>query len=431
MGAKCGEKRVLVVGSGGREHALSWKLAASPQVETVYCAPGNGGTGAVATNVPIAATDLDGLARFARDESIDLTVVGPEAPLVAGIVDRFRAAGLAVFGPSAAAAQLEGSKAFAKQFMARHQIPTAAYATFTEVEPAVAYVRDHGAPIVVKASGLAAGKGVIVAATVAEAEQAVRAILADGAFGEAGAEVVIEACLVGEECSVIAITDGSALFTLPAAQDHKRIGEGDRGPNTGGMGAYCPAPVLTPALAKQVEREVLRPAVDGMRADGTPFTGVVYAGLMVSPDGLKVLEFNVRFGDPECQPLMASLGDDLYEVLAAAAAGTLAGHAPHPRPGAALTVVLAAAGYPGSYPKGDEITGIDEAEEDPKVVVFHAGTRLDGDRLVTHGGRVLGVTGLGATLAEAKERAYAACDRIHFAGKTLRHDIGARALFRP
>ena len=264
----------------------------------------------------------------------------------------------AIFGPSAAAARLEGSKAFAKQFMARHGIPTAAYATFTEVEPALAYVREQGAPIVVKASGLAAGKGVIVAATVADAEQAVRAILAEGAFGDAGAEVVIEECLVGEECSVIAITDGDALFTLPAAQDHKRIGEGDTGPNTGGMGAYCPAPVFTPELAEQVEREVLRPVVDGMRADGTPFAGVVYAGLMISPDGPKVLEFNVRFGDPECQPLMANLEDDLYAVLAAAAAGELAGHTPHPRPGAAITVVLAAGGYPGSYPKGDEITGI-------------------------------------------------------------------------
>ena len=421
-------KKVLVIGSGGREHALCWKLAASPQVAEVFCAPGNGGTGSVATNVAIAATDIDGLARFAREEQIALTVVGPEAPLVAGLADRFRAEGLAIFGPSAAAARLEGSKAFAKQFMARHGIPTAAYATFTEVEPALAYVREQGAPIVVKASGLAAGKGVIVAETVAEGSAAVRAILAEGAFGDAGAEVVIEECLVGEECSVIAITDADALFTLPAAQDHKRIGEGDTGPNTGGMGAYCPAPVFTPELAEQVEREVLRPVVDGMRADGTPFAGVVYAGLMISPDGPKVLEFNVRFGDPECQPLMASLEDDLYAVLAAAAAGELAGHTPHPRPGAAITVVLAAGGYPRSYPKGDEITGIAAAEEDPNVVVFHAGTRFDGDRLVTHGGRVLGVTGLGATLAEAKERAYAACDRIDFAGKTLRRDIGARAL---
>ncbi len=428
MGACSGDKRVLVIGSGGREHALCWKLAASPQVAQLFCAPGNGGTGSVATDVPIAATDLDGLARFAREERIDLTVVGPEAPLVAGIVDRFRADGLAVFGPSAAAARLEGSKAFAKEFMARHHIPTAAYACFTKVAPALAYVRDQGAPIVVKASGLAAGKGVIVAETVAEAEAAVRAILAEGAFGDAGAEVVIEQCLAGEECSVIAITDGRALFTLPAAQDHKRIGEGDTGPNTGGMGAYCPAPALTPVLAEQVEQEVLRPVVDGMAADGTPFVGVVYAGLMIGPDGPKVLEFNVRFGDPECQPLMASLEDDLYEVLAAAARGELAGHTPHPRPGAALTVVLAAAGYPGSYPKGETITGVAEAEADPNVVVFHAGTRLDGGRLVTAGGRVLGVTGLGATLAEARERAYAACDRIDFAGKTLRRDIGARAL---
>ncbi len=422
------DKRVLVVGSGGREHALCWRLARSPQVAQVFCAPGNGGTAACAENVAIAAGDLEGLARFAREQGVDLTVVGPEAPLVAGIADRFREQGLALFGPSAAAARLEGSKAFAKAFMARHGIPTADHATFTELEPALAYVRHRGAPIVVKASGLAAGKGVIVAETVEEAEAAVRAIVAERAFGAAGEEVVIEERLEGEECSVIAVTDGRHLYTLPPSQDHKRIGEGDTGPNTGGMGAYCPAPVLTPELAERVEREVLTPVVEGMRAEGSPFVGVVYAGLMITADGPKVLEFNVRFGDPECQPLMASLDDDLYAVLEAAVAGELP-HGPAPAlPGSSLTVVMAAEGYPGSYPKGREITGIEAAEREAGVVVFHAGTRREDGRLLTAGGRVLGVTAHAPTLAEARERAYAACDRIHFEGAYLRRDIGARAL---
>jgi len=421
-------KRVLVIGEGGREHALCWKLAASPRVTEVFCAPGNGGTEAVAINVPIASSDIDALLAFARDNEIDLTVVGPEVPLVAGIVDRFQAAGLAIFGPTAAAARLEGSKAFAKAFMARHQIPTAAYSAFTVLEQALAYVREHGTPIVVKASGLAAGKGVIVAHDLVEAEAAVRAIMAERAFGDAGAQVVIEECLVGEECSVLAITDGTHLFTLPAAQDHKAIGEGDTGPNTGGMGAYCPAPILTPELAERVEREVLRPVVDGMRSEGAPLAGVLYAGLMIVKGNPYVLEFNCRFGDPECQPLMANLDNDLYEVLAAAVDGTLADHRPVARAGAALTVVMAAEGYPGPYPKGREIAGIDRAAAATDTLVFHAGTRADGGRIVTSGGRVLGVTGLGATLAEARARAYAACEEIHFAGAYYRRDIGAKAL---
>ena len=422
------KKKILVIGEGGREHALCWKLAQSPAVARVFCAPGNGGTGTVAANVAIASGDIDALLSFARDEEIDLTVVGPEAPLVAGIVDRFRAAGLPVFGPSAAAARLEGSKAFAKQFMARHHIPTAAYATFTELEPALAYVRAQGAPIVVKASGLAAGKGVIVAQTVAEAEAAVRTIMAERLFGDAGAEVVIEECLVGEECSVLAITDGTDLFTLPAAQDHKAIGEGDTGPNTGGMGAYCPAPILTSALATRVERKILRPVVDGMRAEGTPLSGVLYAGLMIVRGEPYVLEFNCRFGDPECQPLMANLDNDLYAVLAAAVDGTLADHRPISRAGAALTVVIASEGYPGAYPKGREISGIDRAAAEADTLVFHAGTRADGGRTLTSGGRVLGVTGLGPTLAAARQRAYAACEKIRFAGAYYRRDIGAKAL---
>jgi len=423
-----GDKKILVIGEGGREHALCWKLAASPRVAEVFCAPGNGGTGAVAVNVPIAASDIDALLAFARDNEIDLTVVGPEVPLVAGIVDRFQAAGLTVFGPTAAAARLEGSKAYAKAFMARHRIPTAAYAAFTVLEQALAYVREQGAPIVVKASGLAAGKGVIVAQSLVEAEAAVRAIMAERAFGDAGAQLVIEECLVGEECSVLAITDGTHLFTLPAAQDHKAIGEGDTGPNTGGMGAYCPAPLLTPALAERVEREILRPVVDGMRSEGAPLSGVLYAGLMIVRGEPYVLEFNCRFGDPECQPLMASLDNDLYEVLAAAAAGTLADQRPVARAGAALTVVMAAEGYPGPYPKGREITGIEAAEEAPETLVFHAGTRAEGGRILTSGGRVLGVTGLGPTLAEAQARAYAACEEINFAGAYYRRDIGAKAL---
>jgi len=423
-----GTKTVLVIGEGGREHALCWKLAASPHVAEVFCAPGNGGTGAVAINVPVASSDIDALLAFARDNEIDLTVVGPEVPLVAGIVDRFQAAGLGVFGPTAAAARLEGSKAFAKAFMARHGIPTAAYAAFTVLEQALAYIGEQGAPIVVKASGLAAGKGVIVAQSLVEAEAAVRAIMAERAFGDAGAQVVIEECLVGEECSVLAITDGDALFTLPAAQDHKAIGEGDTGPNTGGMGAYCPAPLLTPALAERVEREILRPVVDGMRSEGAPLAGVLYAGLMIVRGEPYVLEFNCRFGDPECQPLMANLDNDLYEVLAAAVAGTLADHRPVARAGAALTVVMASEGYPGSYPKGREITGIEAAEEAPDTLVFHAGTRAEGERILTSGGRVLGVTGLGTTLAEAQARAYAACEEIHFTGAYYRRDIGAKAL---
>jgi phosphoribosylamine--glycine ligase len=423
-------KKVLVIGDGGREHALCWKLAQSPSVSEVFCAPGNGGTGTVATNVAISAMDLDGILAFAQDTAVDLTVVGPEAPLVAGIVDRFQAAGLAVFGPTAAAARLEGSKAYAKAFMARHGIPTAAYATFTELEPALAYLRTQGAPIVVKASGLAAGKGVIVAQTVSEAEAAVRTIMGDRAFGDAGSEVVIEDCLVGEECSVLAITDGTHLFTLPAAQDHKAIGEGDTGPNTGGMGAYCPAPILTRELAARVERDVLRPVVDGMRSEGTPLTGVLYAGLMVVGGEPYVLEFNCRFGDPECQPLMASLENDLYAVLDAAVHGTLAGRHPIAMAGAALTVVMASQGYPGSYPKGRTIAGIDLAAAAPHTLVFHAGTRRDDSSLVTSGGRVLGVTGLGATLAEAQQRAYAACEQIHFDGAYYRRDIGAKALAR-
>jgi len=423
-----GTKKLLVIGEGGREHALCWKLAASPRVAEIFCAPGNGGTGAVAINVPIASSHIDALLAFARDNEIDLTVVGPEAPLVAGIVDRFQAAGLAVFGPSAAAARLEGSKAFAKAFMARHEIPTAAYAAFTVLEQALAYVRAQGTPIVVKASGLAAGKGVIVAQNLVEAEAAVRAIMAERAFGDAGAQVVIEECLVGEECSVLAITDGTHLFTLPAAQDHKAIGEGDTGPNTGGMGAYCPAPLLTAALAERVEREILRPVVDGMRSEGAPLSGVLYAGLMIVRGEPYVLEFNCRFGDPECQPLMANLDNDLYEVLAAAAAGTLADQRPVARAGAALTVVMAAEGYPGPYPKGREITGIAAAEEAPDTLVFHAGTRAEGGRILTSGGRVLGVTGLGTTLAEAQARAYAACEEIRFTGAYYRRDIGAKAL---
>jgi phosphoribosylamine--glycine ligase len=428
MAERSADKKVLVIGEGGREHALCWKLAQSPHVARVFCAPGNGGTGAVATNVAIASGDIDALLAFARDAGVDLTVVGPEAPLVAGIVDRFRAAGLRVFGPSAAAARLEGSKAFAKQFMARHHIPTAAYATFTELEEALAYLRAQDAPIVVKASGLAAGKGVIVAQTVAEAEAATRAIMAERAFGDAGAEVVIEEYLLGEECSVLAITDGSHLFTLPAAQDHKAIGEGDTGPNTGGMGAYCPAPILTPSLAARVEDEILRSVVNGMRAEGTPLTGVLYAGLMIVRGEPYVLEFNCRFGDPECQPLMANLDNDLCAVLESAVDGTLDDHRPIGRAGAALTVVIASEGYPGAYPKGREITGIDQAVAASDTLVFHAGTRADGGRMLTSGGRVLGVTGLGPTLAAAQQRAYAACEKIRFAGAYYRRDIGAKAL---
>jgi phosphoribosylamine---glycine ligase len=424
--------KVLVIGSGGREHALAWKLAQSPRVDEVVVAPGNAGTAREpkCRNAAVNAHDLDGLLWLARDEGVALTVVGPEVPLVAGVVDRFRDAGLRIFGPTAAAARLEGSKAFAKEFLARHGIPTAFYGVFSEVEPALAYVRDKGAPIVVKADGLAAGKGVIVASTLAEAEAALRDMLAGNAFGEAGARVVIEEFLDGEEASFIAMIDGRSALPMATSQDHKRVGDGDTGPNTGGMGAYSPAPVVTPGVHDRVMREVIAPTVAGMAADGTPFTGFLYAGLMIDASGApKVIEFNVRFGDPETQPIMLRLQSDLLELVEAAIDGRLDGVEARWDPRPSLGVVMAAEGYPGAARIGDTINAWDAPPvEDTKV--FHAGTRVEGEHVVTAGGRVLCVCAIGDTIAEAQRKAYAEVAGISWPGEFHRHDIGWRAVLR-
>ncbi len=423
--------KILIVGGGGREHALAWKAAQSPEVREVLVAPGNAGTAREpgVRNVAVAAEDLDGLLALARDEGVDLTIVGPEAPLVAGIVDRFAAAGLRCFGPTAAAARLEGSKAFTKDFLARHRIPTAAYATFTEVAPALEYLRARGAPIVVKADGLAAGKGVVVARELDEAEAAVRDMLAGNAFGEAGHRVVIEECLTGEEASFICLVDGEHVLPLASSQDHKPVGEGDTGPNTGGMGAYSPAPVVTPEVHRRILEEVIRPTVAGLAAEGCPFTGFLYAGLMIDAAGTpRVLEFNVRFGDPETQPILMRLRSDLVALCQAALDGRLDAVAAQWDPRAALGVVMAAEGYPGPCRKGDVIEGL--PADTPETKVFHAGTALRDGRVVTAGGRVLCVTALGETVAAAARRAYAVVEGIHWPGAHYRRDIGHRAIAR-
>lgn len=424
--------KILVIGSGGREHALAWKLAQSPRVAKVYVAPGNAGTAreAKCENVAIGATDVPALFAFAKDQGINLTVVGPEAPLAAGVVDTFRDGGLAIFGPTREAAQLESSKAFAKDFLARHRIPTAEYRVFTELAPALDYIHDRGAPIVVKADGLAAGKGVVVAMSQAEAEAAVRDMLG-GQFGQAGARVVIEEFLDGEEASFICMVDGQNILPMATSQDHKRVGEGDTGPNTGGMGAYSPAPVVTPEIEARIMREIMEPTVRGMALDGLPYTGFLYAGLMIDRAGKpKVLEFNCRFGDPETQPIMLRLKSDLVELLEAGIDGRLdaVGAAWDAR--VALGVVLAAHGYPGEIRTGDVIEGLDTPQPE-YVKVFHAGTRQDeAGRVVTAGGRVLCVTALGETVHEAQQRAYTAVDTIRFEGGFCRRDIGWRATQR-
>ncbi len=427
---------ILIVGGGGREHALAWKAAQSPLAERVFVAPGNAGTAREPgmQNLAIDAEDIAGLLAFAQANAVGLTIVGPEAPLVAGVVDAFQAAGLPCFGPSRAAAQLEGSKSFTKDFLARHRIPSAAYRTFTEIESALVYLRQTGAPIVVKADGLAAGKGVIVALDLATAEAAVRDMLAGNAFGAAGHRVVIEEYLEGEEASFIVMADGSHVLPMATSQDHKRIGDGDTGPNTGGMGAYSPAPVVTAAVHDRIMAEVILPTVRGMAAEGHPYTGFLYAGLMITADGtggksVKVIEFNCRFGDPETQPIMLRLRSDLVAHCLAALAGRLDAETADWDPRAALGVVLAAGGYPGSYAKGAVITGLPDGEEDGQKV-FHAGTAERAGRVVTAGGRVLCATALGATVVEAQRRAYALADRIHWDGLTLRRDIGYRAVAR-
>lgn len=423
---------ILIIGNGGREHALAWKAVQSPLAGKVYVAPGNAGTALEPAlhNVDISATDIEGLLAFALKENIGLTIVGPEAPLVIGVVDAFREAGLKIFGPTRGAAQLEGSKAFTKDFLARHNIPTAEYQNFTEIEPALAYLREKGAPIVIKADGLAAGKGVIVAMTLQEAEDAVRDMLAGNAFGDAGHRIVIEEFLQGEEASFIVMVDGEHVLPMATSQDHKRVGDADTGPNTGGMGAYSPAPVVTDEVHQRAMDEVIWPTVRGMAAEGNVYTGFLYAGLMIDPEGRpKVIEFNCRFGDPETQPIMLRLQSDLVALCLAACDGQLDQQESHWDPRPALGVVLAAGGYPGKYRKGDVISGLDAATS-PDGKVFHAGTTLQGEDVVTHGGRVLCATGLGTDIAAAQKQAYALAKAISWEGSFCRTDIGYRAINR-
>jgi len=422
--------KVLVVGSGGREHALCWKLAQSPQLDTLWCAPGNAGIAGVAECVAIPAEDVEALVAFARAQAVDLVVIGPEAPLVAGLADRCRAEGIRVFGPSAAAAELEGSKGFMKDVVARAGIPTAWYQRFRDVAAAKAFIRAKGAPIVVKTDGLAAGKGVVVAMTEAEALAAVDAMMGDKVFGAAGDELVIEEYLAGEECSFFALCDGTTALPLIAAQDHKRVGDGDTGPNTGGMGAYSPAPVVTAEIEATIIERCIQPLMATMAALGRPYSGVLFAGIMVTADGPKLLEYNVRFGDPECQVLMARLESDLLPVLVAAAEGRLDEVTLSWRDEVALVVVMAAAGYPGSYRKGGVIGGLDAAGAVEGVTVFHAGTTRQDGAVVANGGRVLGVTAVGADVGEARARAYDAIGRIEWADGFCRRDIAWRALNR-
>ena len=423
--------KVLVVGGGGREHALCWKISQSPRVAELYCAPGNGGIGRIANIVEIGAEDIEGLLRFAKDRGIDLTVVGPEAPLVEGIVDAFESEGLRIFGPRKAAAEIEGSKAFAKDFMSRHGIPTAPYRTFTDPWEAMQWVRALKWPVVVKASGLAAGKGSIVCEDEEQAVQAIELIMLQKAFGEAGDQVVVEDRLWGEEASFIAFTDGETVLPMPSSQDHKPVFDGDRGPNTGGMGAYSPAPVITPELEERILREIMIPAVKGLKEEGRPYKGVLYAGLMIDEDQNPwVLEFNCRFGDPETQPLVVRMKGDIVRVMEACIEGRLKSVSLSWDPRPSVCVVMASGGYPGPYEKGKEIHGLEEAERMADVWVFHAGTSFRNGRFFTSGGRVLGVTGMGKSLPEAIRRTYEAVKKIHWEGVHYRRDIGQKALKR-
>lgn len=420
---------ILLIGSGGREHALAWAIANSPLTDTLYAAPGNAGIAAEATCVALDTSDSSAVITFCRDHDIGLVVVGPEGPLVAGLVDDLAGAGIKAFGPKKAAAALEGSKGFTKDLCARAGIPTAGYGRFTDAETARAYVREQGAPIVVKADGLAAGKGVVVAMTEDDALAAIDACF-DGEFGAAGAEVVVEEFLEGEEASLFVLSDGRNALMLATAQDHKRVGEGDTGPNTGGMGAYSPAPVMTEEMTARAMREIVEPTVERLAAEGTPFAGVLYAGLMITDKGPQLIEYNARFGDPECQVMMMRLKDDIVTLMLACVDGTLDRVGARWRDEVALTVVLAAKGYPGIYEKGSEIRGLAELDGDPALKVFHAGTRAEDGAVLANGGRVLNVTALGATVAEARARAYAAIERIDWPEGFCRRDIGWRAVAR-
>jgi phosphoribosylamine--glycine ligase len=420
---------LLLIGSGGREHALAWALSDSPMLGKLYCAPGNAGIAAHAECVSIDVGDHQGVIAFCREHDIGLVVIGPEVPLVAGLADDLRAAGIKTFGPSKAAAQLEGSKHFTKTLCTEHNIPTAAFAAFAEQAAALAYIREKGAPLVVKADGLAAGKGVFICQTLAEAEAAVEACLG-GELGAAGASIVIEELMVGEEASFFALCDGVNVLPLATAQDHKRAFDGDAGPNTGGMGAYSPAPVMTPEMTARAMEEIVLPTVKAMQARGTPFQGVLYAGLMITAEGPKLVEYNVRFGDPECQVLMMRLRSDLLAAFMAAVDGALDGFSLRWSDDPSLTVVMASKGYPGDYAKGSEIHGLNGAAAQEGVMIFHAGTRRDGDRILANGGRVLNVTATARTIAEARTRAYAACAAIDWPQGFYRRDIGWRAMER-
>lgn len=422
--------KILVVGGGGREHALVWKISQSPLVSQVYCAPGNPGIADLAECVHIAADEIDALRDFAVAEKIDLTVVGPEVPLTMGIVDSFKAVGLEIFGPSKMAAQIEGSKGFSKDLMARHNIPTAAYAKFTDHAAAVAYIKEQGAPIVVKADGLAAGKGVVVAMTVEQAVAAVDDIMQDKIFGAAGASVVIEEFMDGEEASFFAFTDGRNILPLASSQDHKRVNDNDEGPNTGGMGAYSPAPVVTEELYQVIVDTIVRPTIEGMAQDGCPYSGILYVGLMIKDGIPRVVEYNARFGDPEAQPLLMRMKSDIVPVLQACARGELEQEAIEWHDKAAVCVVMASGGYPANFAKGLPISGLDAAAQLEDLMVFHAGTTLKDGDVVNNGGRVLGVTGLGATVKDAIDRAYAGTRLISWQDVHYRNDIGAKALNR-
>ncbi|MBE9504345.1 MAG: phosphoribosylamine--glycine ligase [Proteobacteria bacterium] len=422
--------KVLVIGSGGREHALIWKIQQSPKVSHTYCAPGNAGIAEIAETVNLSASDIEGLARFASKNEVDLTIVGPEVPLTMGIVDLFEKSGLKIFGPSKKAAEMEGSKSFSKEIMKKYGIPTAAYESFTSKEEALTYIDRVGAPIVIKADGLAAGKGVVVAMTVEEAKAAVHSIMGEKVFGSAGNSVVIEEFMEGEEASILAFSDGKNVAMLPSAQDHKPIFDDDYGPNTGGMGAYSPAPVITKEMEKEILETIIIPTIKGMASEGRAYKGILYTGLMITDKRPKVVEFNARFGDPECQPLMMRMESDIIPVMEASTDGTLDKVDIKWKEGASVCVVMASKGYPGSYKKGQVISGLDTLKKEENVFVFHAGTKESGEDVVTNGGRVLGVTATGENVKNAITRAYGAVHKINWDGAYFRKDIGKKALER-